>query len=88
MIVKIKKESAGYRAICNYSKWTRGAANHYQAMHLHSDKEQTLKELLISISVHEDANLKNFCWVDDKQEYVYHPNGDIEKFSSFNWEKV
>jgi len=59
MLITIKKEGDGYRAVCNYSLSTRSNDDiGYQAMHLLSTSEETLKHLLISLKP-----IKNSRWI-------------------------
>ena len=83
MVVKIKKQGSGYRAICNYSIWYKGAAGPYQAMHLHPTKDQTLNELLISLKPAENEPLDKYCWVKEKSDYVMLGNGQILSYNDF-----
>jgi hypothetical protein len=83
MIVTIKKEGNGFRAVCNYSKWERQASGPYQAMHLHETVEQTLKELLISLRPDPQKSLLDFCWVPEKQNFIILGNGDKLLYNEF-----
>ena len=56
MVITIKNLRKGYRAECNYSLSIRDSDNiGYQAMHLLTTKEETIKHLLISLKPTENS---------------------------------
>lgn len=85
MVVTVKKEGSIFRASCNYSKWTRGADNPYQAMHPHDTEKQALGGLLMSLSISETTSPEDFCWVDEKRKYVIRSNGEKIPYKNFQW---
>ncbi len=86
MTVTVKKEGSKFRASCNYSKIIKGAANPYQAMHLHDTEKRTLEDLLMSLSIAGTASPEDFHWFDEIRKDYVRSNGVRIPYKVFNGE--